>query len=209
MVLGSNQVIENVLTHQHSSNAEPREVGDVARQPRKKKGNSKSINTTTSESINGTNKRTSIAYSNVWKYAVRDSNPNFAICSLCKEHRRISTNNGSTSTLRKHLIIKHNLKELTLSTGKISNVRDQIDPIRKQQLRKLAIDCIIRDSRTFNDFQKSGIKRLLHELVPALSHSLITTRKFQEASGSNMKFIFFPSTRFETIYIQHLRFAHN
>ncbi|CAM2728392.1 unnamed protein product [Rotaria socialis] len=118
MVLGSNQVIENVLTHQHSSSndAEPREVGDVARQPRKKKGNSKSINTTTSESINGTNKRTSIAYSNVWKYAVRDSNPNFAICSLCKEHRRISTNNGSTSTLRKHLIIKHNLKELTLST---------------------------------------------------------------------------------------------
>ena len=104
--------------------------------------------------------------SEVWKYAVRENDLNYAICCLCKEYTRISTHNGSTSTLRRHLILKHNLKELILSSSKNKRAKFSIDPIRKQQLHNLSIDCIIRDSRIFNDLQKPGIKRLLQEIIP-------------------------------------------
>ncbi|CAF5228710.1 unnamed protein product, partial [Rotaria magnacalcarata] len=79
---------------------------------------------------------------------------------------RISTNNGSTSTLRRHLILKHKLKDLILPNIKTKRSTLSMDPIRKQQLHNLSVDCIVRDSRTFNDFEKPGIKRLLQEFIP-------------------------------------------
>ncbi|CAF3993413.1 unnamed protein product [Rotaria sordida] len=45
--------------------------------------------------------------SQVWQYTIRCPNSNFSICCLCPNDKKISTNNGSTSTLRRHLITKH------------------------------------------------------------------------------------------------------
>lgn len=105
--------------------------------------------------------------SKVWQYAIRDKNINFATCRLCSDNKRISTNNGSTSTLRRHLILKHNKYELILPASKRKNSKPSpVDNIKKQELDHLVICCIIRDGRTFNDFEKFGIKKLFQQLVP-------------------------------------------
>ena len=45
--------------------------------------------------------------SNIWQYATRMSKTNYVICNLCPDKQHVSANNGSTSTIRKHLINKH------------------------------------------------------------------------------------------------------
>ena len=102
----------------------------------------------------------------VWKYATRCSDPKFATCNLCPETRRISSNNGSTSTLRKHLISKHGKKELILLSEKKRNTGSAFDPERKPRLHDLLINCIVQDSRTFGDFEKPGMRQLLALVFP-------------------------------------------
>ncbi len=102
----------------------------------------------------------------MWKYAIRDDNPNYATCCLCSDNKRISTNNGSTTTLRKHLILKHNKNDLILPPNKRKSTKTLFNPIQKEQLHHMIICSIIRDGRTFNDFEKAGIKKLLQVLLP-------------------------------------------
>jgi hypothetical protein len=105
--------------------------------------------------------------SQVWKYAIRCPNSNYATCCLCPDNKQISTNNGSTSTLRKHLISKHNIHELVLSDDKRRSTKSSLISIKKKQaLHGLFIDCIIMDGRTFNDLHKPGMKKILQELIP-------------------------------------------
>ncbi|CAF3910994.1 unnamed protein product [Rotaria sp. Silwood1] len=113
-----------------------------------------------------TNLKTISRASQVWRYAVRHADPNYAVCCLCKDNKRISTNNGSTSTLRKHLIFKHNMRELILPHQQRKCKYSSTNITNKKQLHELLISCVIRDGRTFNDFQKSGFKKVLQELVP-------------------------------------------
>ncbi|CAF2116919.1 unnamed protein product [Rotaria magnacalcarata] len=109
---------------------------------------------------------TSVQSSQVWKYAIRCPNSNFSICSLCPNDKKISTNNGSTSTLRKHLISEHQLHELALPNNKRKRIDPQISNNKKQHLHDLFIKCVIRDGRTFKDLQKPGLKKILQELIP-------------------------------------------
>jgi len=114
-----------------------------------------------------TNGKQLLHQSAVWQYAVRDDdNPNYAICSLCPNNKRISTNNGSTTTLRKHLILKHDKHNLILTNNKRKRTKVLLNPIKKHELHHMFMNCIIRDGRTFNDFEKVGIKKLLQALVP-------------------------------------------
>jgi thioredoxin-related protein len=113
-----------------------------------------------------TNETTSVQSSQVWQYAIRCPNSNFSTCCLCPNNKKISTNNGSTSTLRKHLIAKHQLYELAVPNNKRKRIASSIDNNKRQQLHDLFSKCIIRDGRTFNDFQKSGLKKILQELIP-------------------------------------------
>lgn len=106
--------------------------------------------------------------STVWQYAIRNTNKNFATCNLCDDKKQISTNNGSTSTLRKHLILVHNLHHLALPSKKKENSTSTITLNRKRELDSLLINCIIKDGRTFGDFYKLGLKKILHELVPGI-----------------------------------------
>ncbi|CAF4738870.1 unnamed protein product, partial [Rotaria magnacalcarata] len=64
--------------------------------------------------ISGSNDDSTETTSQVWQYAVRCPNSNFSICCLCPNRKKISTNNESTSTLRRHLITQHQLHELKL-----------------------------------------------------------------------------------------------
>jgi hypothetical protein len=109
---------------------------------------------------------TAVQPSKVWKYATRCPNSNYSICLLCPDNKKISTNNGSTSTLRKHLISKHQVHELILSRDKRKLVVPSINNKQSQQLHELFIKCIIRDGRTFNDLQKPGMKTVLQQIIP-------------------------------------------
>lgn len=108
-----------------------------------------------------------ISYSSkVWQYAIRCPNSNYSTCCLCPDNKKISTHNGSTSTLRKHLITKHNIHEVALPNEKRKSIKPSISIQRKQELHTLCIYCIIKDGRTFNDLHKPGMKKLLQSLIP-------------------------------------------
>ena len=107
--------------------------------------------------------------SNIWQYATRVPKANYAICNLCPDKQHVSANNGSTSTIRKHLINKHGKIELKLPIRKkIQTNSCSIDNKRKKHLHELIIRCIIKDGRNFNDMQKPGMKHILQELVPGM-----------------------------------------
>ncbi|CAM4822508.1 unnamed protein product [Rotaria magnacalcarata] len=155
-----------VVANGCESDVELLEVDEVLQQQKKDNINSKTTESRTKASFDKAKLKNLSRISEVWKYAIREDDPNYATCCLCKEYKRISTNNGSTSTLRRHLILKHKLKDLILPNIKTKRSTLSMDPIRKQQLHNLSVDCIVRDSRTFNDFEKPGIKRLLQEFIP-------------------------------------------
>ena len=102
----------------------------------------------------------------VWLYATRCNDPNYATCKLCANNKRISTNNGSTSTLRQHLISKHGKVELIMNNGKKTRSSSSISSTRRQELHTLLINCIVRDGRVFRDFEKPGMKQVLKEAFP-------------------------------------------
>ncbi|CAF1096355.1 unnamed protein product [Adineta steineri] len=105
--------------------------------------------------------------SKIWDYAIRIPQSNYSICNLCPDERQISTNNGSTSSLRNHLINKHDIHALKLPIEKKKKINQcLVDPQRKSKLHKLLINCVIKDGRTFNDLQKPGMKNVLQELLP-------------------------------------------
>ncbi|CAF1509065.1 unnamed protein product [Adineta steineri] len=113
-----------------------------------------------------TNETTVVQKSKVWQYATRCLNSNFAICLLCSNNKKISTNNGSTSTLRRHLISHHQMHELILPGDKRKRISSSIKDEESQHLHELFIKCIVRDGRTFNDLQKVGMKNVLQQIIP-------------------------------------------
>ena len=111
----------------------------------------------------------SIRSSIVWQYATRSNDRNYAICNLCPVDKRISANNGSTSTLRRHLISKHGKTELIVHDDKTKTPSISISSQRKKYLHDLLINCIVRDGRVFRDFEKPGIRQVLTEAFPGES----------------------------------------
>ncbi|CAF1486168.1 unnamed protein product [Rotaria sordida] len=101
--------------------------------------------------------------SNVWKYATRSRDKKFAVCTICT--KRISTNNWSTTCLRRHLILKHDKYELILSNEK-TETTSTISPIVKENIHKLSVEAIIKDNLPFNAFMKSGLSKLMKEALP-------------------------------------------
>jgi hypothetical protein len=150
------QQIDNEIAESHSNN---KNKFTAARK--------KSILTSTENVSSITTEETTMAQSSqVWQYANRCPGTNYSTCCLCPDKKRISTNNGSTSTLRKHLISKHQLHDLALPPAKRKRTVSSITNDKKQHLHGLFIKCIVRDGRTFNDFQKPGMKKVLEELIP-------------------------------------------
>ncbi|CAF1538917.1 unnamed protein product, partial [Didymodactylos carnosus] len=100
--------------------------------------------------------------SNVWSHATRAQDGKTAVCNIC--NKRIKTNCGSTSTLRIHLIKKHDKIELQLPKNQA--IKCSLTPQEKSKLHKLSFQCIIQDGRPFNDLTKPGISKLINAIVP-------------------------------------------
>ena len=103
--------------------------------------------------------------SNVWKYAKKISKAE-ARCIKCKAV--VKTPGGGTSTLRKHLVKKHNLTHLLLRAPARSHTNDSLPREQKGRLDYLAYLAIFEDGRTFGDLQKPGIAKFLAEAIPGL-----------------------------------------
>lgn len=101
--------------------------------------------------------------SNVWKYAIKISKEN-AQCIRCKSY--IKTPAGGTTTLRKHLITKHNFAHLTLDANPRIKTGSSISREQKSRLDNLPYLAIFEDGRTFGDLRKGGISKFLAEAVP-------------------------------------------
>jgi hypothetical protein len=102
--------------------------------------------------------------SNVWMYAKKISAER-AQCIKCKAI--IKTLHGGTTTLRKHLIMKHKLTHLSLPTTSRANKNENsISGEQKARLDYLANVATYEDGRPFTDFRKSGIRKFLAEAIP-------------------------------------------
>lgn len=154
-----------------------RENNNISRRINSKQKNQKSTKRLQSKPVLSSLENISLVDSNVtilshrsevWKYAIQDANKDFATCCLCDDNKRISTNNGSTSTLRKHLISVHNLHHLALPAKKNESTKSSISLNKKRELDGLLVNCIIKDGRTFNDFQKAGLKNVFDELASGM-----------------------------------------
>ena len=79
--------------------------------------------------------------------------------------KRISTKGGATSTLRKHLVKKHNKIDLLL-TSEGGEPVERMSSTKRNRLHQLLINAIIIDGRCFGDFRKSGFSRFLADAIP-------------------------------------------
>lgn len=99
----------------------------------------------------------------VWQYATRNTNTKeqSATCGICGTI--IKTTNWSTTGLRKHLTQVHGMATmLPTEAPKKSN----ISPELRKELHDLAVKAIIEDSRSFNDFRRSGMLKFLRRASP-------------------------------------------
>ncbi|CAF1610488.1 unnamed protein product, partial [Adineta ricciae] len=104
--------------------------------------------------------------SKVWLYATKftdhDSDSQQASCHLCDY--TCSCNSHSTSTIRQHLISKHSKADLVIE--KQNSSKSKMSEALKQKLHQLCYAAIVKDSRSFNDLNKSGIKAVFKKLCP-------------------------------------------
>ena len=101
--------------------------------------------------------------SRVWQYARKSDNGKQAACLLCDFV--CSCSGHFTSTIRQHLISKHAKTDLVLPASN-SNKTTSVPEALKKELHQLCYYAIIKDSRTFNDLNKIGIRTLINRLCP-------------------------------------------
>lgn len=108
-----------------------------------------------------------ILKSDVWQYFQRITfvSPLKAQCKICFEE--LATPNYATSSLKRHLAQRHKLQQFSsnqASRPRITSIK--LSKGEKKQLDALAVNAIIKDSRAFGDFQKSGLKTFIDALKP-------------------------------------------
>jgi len=114
--------------------------------------------------------------SNVWEHFERiiDTLPLKAKCLLCQEE--LLTPNYATSSLRRHLIQRHGLQQFgSTETPRPSEFNRNLLKKENEKLDSLAVDSIIQDSRVFNNFQKSGLKKCINALRPGKNFLLFSS----------------------------------
>ncbi|CAF1412013.1 unnamed protein product [Adineta steineri] len=91
---------------------------------------------------------------------------NLFSCKTCQEE--IKGGKYSTTNLRKHIGLTHKQPEYLYPSQRKSyfNKSNSITSERKKKLHLAVISCIIIDSRSFNDFNKKGMRTFLDEAVP-------------------------------------------
>ena len=112
----------------------------------------------------GTTDRQSKQSTSVWQFATRGADNTHATCRLC--NKQITTTNGSTTSMRRHLVQSHDRDDLILMPTSRGKNSPRIAAGLKDKLHKLSIEAIIKDSLPFDSFTKSGLAKLLEEAVP-------------------------------------------
>jgi hypothetical protein len=107
----------------------------------------------------------------VWRYfkRVTINEINRAQCLVDGCSKILSMPNWSTSALYKHLRYVHkidNLKKRSNGRVIVGRVVHKLTRTKKKKLDHLALEAIIKDGRSFNDFNKSGLKRFLQYAIP-------------------------------------------
>jgi len=104
--------------------------------------------------------------SSVWDYAVKLPNGK-GKCLKC--NREFSCKGHSTTGLRKHLHRCLNLSVFAPDTGR-KNARNgnekSMSAEVKRKFHELVYKCIVQDGRSFGDLRKTGMARLLEEILP-------------------------------------------
>lgn len=105
--------------------------------------------------------------SDVWQHfeRVTDVFPLKAKCKTCSEE--LATPNYGTTSLKRHLVQRHNLHQF--ASNKVSSrqaTSTNLSKAEKKRLDELAVEAVIKDSRAFGDFHKSGIKKFIDALKP-------------------------------------------
>ncbi|CAF4467350.1 unnamed protein product [Rotaria sp. Silwood2] len=138
--------------------------------------------------------------SDVWQYFERctSTGPLKARCLLCQHE--LSTPNYGTSTLKRHLVQVHGIKQFdSADAPSFSTTPIKISKSEKKALDLLAVNAIIQDGRGYGDLQKTGIKKLIDALKPGYKpphrntvvkelkrlyrhHSIRTKIEFEEAT---------------------------
>ncbi|CAF1545416.1 unnamed protein product [Adineta ricciae] len=102
--------------------------------------------------------------SNVWLYATKSEDGKTATCGICGF--TCTTASHSTSTIRYHLIRRHNKVELIINSEPVSVEKSAISNRFKQELHNLCYNAIVMDHRPFNDLRKRGISLIFDKLCP-------------------------------------------
>ena len=89
-------------------------------------------------------------------------------CNLCQNDIPVSSR--SDANLRTHLANNHDMKDV-LYKSQLRESRQKsrgfkFDQQEKKKIDSAMIDCIIRDSRSFNDFDKPGMRMFLKCIKP-------------------------------------------
>jgi hypothetical protein len=108
--------------------------------------------------------------SDVWEHFERCINlvPLKAKCLLCQEE--LLTPNYGTSSLKRHLMQRHGLKQFGLTeVSRLPVIPVSLSRSEKQKLDELAIVAIIQDARSYGDLQKTGLKKFIDALKPGKS----------------------------------------
>jgi hypothetical protein len=136
---------------------------------------SSSNNNTTSSSDNTNSTLTSSLHNNitgrqsssiVWQYAIKSHDGKTATCQLCDY--TCTVGGHSTSTIRYHLIRKHNKYDLIVQPSPTAKSKPCICQHLKQELHSLCYNSVIIDNRPFNDFRKNGILAIFNKLCPGI-----------------------------------------
>ncbi|CAF2662301.1 unnamed protein product [Rotaria sp. Silwood2] len=138
------------------------------------------------EAINVT-KKSSARKSDVWNYFKRiETNGVFLAQCLKKECSKIlSTPNWTTSSLIKHLNYVHkirDLKKLPSYRFRASGGVQKLSKEKKSHIDRLALEAIIKDGRSFNDFNKSGLKRFIQNIFPEIEKKLVELNIFHKVT---------------------------
>lgn len=92
-----------------------------------------------------------------------------AQCSIDNCNKQLFMPNMSTTSLRRHLHQYHGMNEFgpVKNDSQKKNLQN-VPIVVKKKLDQLIIEAIAQDARTFSDFTKPGIKKLLHYAVPGM-----------------------------------------
>ncbi|CAF1442662.1 unnamed protein product [Rotaria sordida] len=124
-------------------------------------------NNTMSTTVRGFDPNNNKAVANCEVYKLFDQITNCLFrCKLCQQE--VKTKRYTTTNLRKHLGFVHKRTEFLYSSQRKNYLpkSSSISIDRKKELHSAIISCIIKDSRCFNDFRKSGMRAFLAVAIP-------------------------------------------